>query len=234
MANKIQLFGTDLSQPSRTVAWLLRMHNTDFEYVSVLPGSKREGGSRAPEHLKLNPAGTVPVLKHGDVVVNESGAIMVYLAEVLGWNDVYPLAPKDAAARARVNRWMHWHHRNSREFTIGLFAPIMRPDLKFSPESIKEREKMCVVVAKQLEAHLALPPNKFLASTPTPSLADFVVFADIGQCEDLGLFDFGPFPNIRRWMAELRKRPGYAESHEQMMGLKPLVEQAKAKRSAKM
>ena len=50
-----------------------------------------------PAYLKLNPAGKVPTLTDGDVVVSENPAIAIYLADRYGYGT---LAPKiDEAAR---------------------------------------------------------------------------------------------------------------------------------------
>src|SRR5256885_2033204 len=60
------------------------------------------GGHRKAEFLELNPAGKLPVLVDGDLVLNESAAIALYLAEK------YPdrgLLPSDLRQRAEVYRW---------------------------------------------------------------------------------------------------------------------------------
>ena len=68
-----------------------------------------KGEQRAPEFLRKNPNGTVPVLEDGDFVLTESHAIMQYLAEQKPGQTIYPEA---SAARADVNRWLFWnaHH----------------------------------------------------------------------------------------------------------------------------
>ena len=78
-----------------------------FEYVMVMPGAKK--GTRSPEFIeKKNRSALVPVLEHGSVTITESAAIVVYLAEVFEWNDVYPLGKDNAAKRAAINTWLHW------------------------------------------------------------------------------------------------------------------------------
>jgi len=174
----------------------------------------------------------VPVLRHGDVVIPESNAILVYLAETLQWGDVYPLGAGEAAKRAEVHRWMHWHHRNTREFTVAYFAPLLRPDIKMSPEFLDEKRAASLAAAKLLGAQLG--KSKFVATgTTAPTLADFVIFADLGQCQDLELFDFSAFPNIKRWMGDMRALKGYAGTHEALASMKPLIDNAKAKAKAK-
>ncbi len=33
-------------------------------------------------------------------------------------------------------RYLHWHHRNTREITLRLFAPLVRPDLKIPADEV--------------------------------------------------------------------------------------------------
>ena len=70
----------------------------DFEGVNLVAGENQRA-----EFLRLNPAGKLPVLVDGDLVVTESAAIVLYLAEK------YPqgkLLPADLKVRAQVYRWV--------------------------------------------------------------------------------------------------------------------------------
>src|SRR5262244_3315657 len=97
MKMKLYEFG-----PTRSirVRWTLQELEADFESIRVnLPA----GEHCRPEFLKINPAGKVPVLVDGDLVLTESVAIVLYLAEK------YPekgLLPTDLTDRAQVNRWL--------------------------------------------------------------------------------------------------------------------------------
>lgn len=229
---KLVLHGTDLSQPCRSVSWLLRIKGKEFDYQTVMPGSK--SGTRDKNFQKdLNRDAKVPVLQHGDVVVSESNAILVYLCEVFNWNDLYPTGGSraDAAQRARINKWLHWHHLNSREYTIGLFAPLMRPDIKFPPETIEMKRKHVIHVTKLLDD--ALATSKFLAGD-SPTIADIAVYADLGQCSarHLNLFDFTPYPHVVAWMDRMTKLPKYEETHETLDGIKSLVQDAQKKKQS--
>jgi glutathione S-transferase len=88
--------------PTRSIRarWALQELGVAFEPVTV---NLIAGENRRPEFLKINPAGKLPTLVDGDVVLTESVAIVLYLAEK------YPdggLLPADLAARAQVNRWL--------------------------------------------------------------------------------------------------------------------------------
>jgi glutathione S-transferase/GST-like protein len=58
-----------------------------------------------PEYLKINPAGTIPAMTHGDRVLTESTAIMEYVDEAF---EGPPLMPSDPRDRWRVRWWMKW------------------------------------------------------------------------------------------------------------------------------
>ena len=67
--------------------------DVDFEYVQVDP---RKGELHRPEFLALNPAGKLPVLVEDDFVLNESVAIVLYLAEKYRQKGFLPHRPASA------------------------------------------------------------------------------------------------------------------------------------------
>ncbi|KAH9245931.1 hypothetical protein BASA81_016571 [Batrachochytrium salamandrivorans] len=222
----ITLYGMDGSQPCRTVSWLLRIKEVDFEYVGTTPFKD----TRSKEFLQLNPWGSVPVLQHGEgFTLTESAAIVTYLAEELGWTDLYP---EDKQIRGRIQQWLHWHHRNSREFIMLLFGPFVVPELKFSPEQQVVNLRMLSKVAQGLDK--ALAKSLYLVGD-SPTLADFCVFADLGQCHqtEMALFDFSPYVNLEAWFARMKTQPHYEETHVMLPMIKQMVLKAKAK-SAKL
>src|SRR5262249_12856891 len=88
--------------PTRSirVRWTLQELGVPFEAVTVnLIG----GDHHKPEFLALNPAAKIPVLVDGDVVLTESVATVMYLA------DKYPehgRLPSSLAARGQAYRWL--------------------------------------------------------------------------------------------------------------------------------
>ncbi|HEX5065242.1 MAG TPA: glutathione S-transferase family protein, partial [Myxococcota bacterium] len=87
--------------PSRSLRarWTLQELGVDFESIPVNLQAKEH---QRPEFLKINPAGRIPVLVDGDIVVPESVAIALYLGEK------YPekgLLPRDPRMRSQVLRW---------------------------------------------------------------------------------------------------------------------------------
>lgn len=89
---------------SNTVHYMLHELGQPFE---IVPIDLKAGEHKAPEFLKLNPMGKLPVLRDGDVIVTETPAILLYLA------DKYPqagLAPAvDAPERGPFLRWLFFY-----------------------------------------------------------------------------------------------------------------------------
>lgn len=88
--------------PTRSlrVRWVLQELEVGFESIVV---NLMQGQHQTPEFLQLNPVGKLPVLVDGDLVLTESVAIALYLAEK------YPdkhLLPSDVKLRAQVHRWL--------------------------------------------------------------------------------------------------------------------------------
>jgi glutathione S-transferase len=89
---------------SNTVHYMLHELGQPFE---IVPIDLKAGEHKAPEFLKLNPMGKLPVLRDGDVIVTETPAILLYLA------DKYPqagLAPAvDAPERGPFLGWLFFY-----------------------------------------------------------------------------------------------------------------------------
>lgn len=73
----IQLWHVAQSRSFR-VLWALEEIGAEYELIRC---SFFDRSLRAPEHLARSPAGRVPALQDGEVVLSESGAILTWLAE---------------------------------------------------------------------------------------------------------------------------------------------------------
>lgn len=76
---------------------------------------------KAPEFLKINPAGSVPAMVDGDFVLTQNAAIMGYIA------DSYPQAglagDGSPRQRAEANRWLAFVNSDVHPAFTPLFAP---------------------------------------------------------------------------------------------------------------
>lgn len=74
-----------------------------FELVLV---DRSVNAQKSEDYLKLNPNGTIPTLEHDDLVMFETAAIAIYLAEL---QPDAGLVPKvGTAERGEFYKWMFW------------------------------------------------------------------------------------------------------------------------------
>lgn len=206
------LYGVPFSQPVRAVMWLMIYKGLPFEMVLINPGSRGDTGSRNPAYLAKNPGGTVPCMEEPDTgfVLGEAHAIMCYLARKHHWHDVYP---DDLQQRAKVDWYLHYHHRNVRDASVGLVAPRIRKDLDIS-ETTQQRAKATLTNALQALETGWLKESRFLVGDQ-PTLADFAAYVEIGQLQPqfTNVYDLEPFPSVRRWLADMTLIDGHDDVH---------------------
>ena len=109
---------------------------------------------KSPEYLALNPNGNVPLLQHGDFLLTENVAILVYLAEL------YPqarlLGDGTPRGRAEVLRWLAFLNSD----VHGAFKPIFspwrfHPDEAAAPEVVEAARARVRDFLDRLDAQLA-------------------------------------------------------------------------------
>jgi glutathione S-transferase len=196
MSNTTQpvlLYGVPFSQPVRAVMWLMLYKRLPFEMVLINPGSQGDTGSRNPTYLAKNPGGTIPTIEERDTgfVLGEAHAIMCYLSNKHGWDDVYPT---DHRLRAKVDWYLHYHHRNVREASVGLVAPKIRKDLHIS-EATQHAARATLTNALHALESGWLAESRYLTGAQL-TLADFAAYVEIGQLQPgfTNVYDFAPFP----------------------------------------
>ncbi len=78
------------------VRWALEEVGEPYDVDFLRPGEQKE-----PAHRSRQPFGQVPTYEDGDVILFESGAIVLHIAERYG-----TLLPESAAGRVRAIEWM--------------------------------------------------------------------------------------------------------------------------------
>jgi glutathione S-transferase len=81
--------------------WLLQELKVPFEGIKV---QLFKGEHKTPEFLKINPFGRVPVLVDGDLVLSESIAICMYLADKYTHKGLIPTP--GTPERAKHDQWL--------------------------------------------------------------------------------------------------------------------------------
>lgn len=206
------LYGVPLSQPVRAVMWLMLLKKQPFEMVLINPGSTGDNGSRHPDYLAKAPGGTIPCIEEPDTgyTLSEAHAIMTYLADKHGWTDVYP---EDLQKRGRVNWYLHYHHRNVRDASIGLVAPKFRKDLNI-PELVQESAKRTLKGALRMLDTGPLASGRYITGDEL-TIADLAAYVEIGQLKPgfTNVFDLSEYPNVVRWLDDMSKVDGHDDVH---------------------
>jgi len=219
----IKMYTMPISQPARAVAWACLYEGTEVEEIQVMPGKD----NKKPEYQARHAIATIPQMDDNGFVLSESHAIMFYLGEKFNWS----LYPNDLKVRARIQEYFNWHWSNSRKITVGLFAPVMRPDLNIGEEFTKAQKKALTMeqggVLPTLERLLG--SQKFLCAD-VPTVADLALYCEIGQGMDnfLGLFtlsgiNMDNYPKIVAWTKECEKLKGFEESHAALAKMAPMI-----------
>ncbi len=203
MSDTLKLYGVPFSQPVRAVMWLMLYKSEPFEMILTNPGSKGDNGSRNPAFLAKNPAGTIPTIEEANgFTLGEAHAIMAYLCNKHGWEDVYPSEPQ---ARAKVDWYLNFHHRNVRDASVGLVAPKIRKDLDI-PQAFQDQARATLTSALKALNGGWLEGNAYLTGEHL-SIADFAAYVEIGQLQAgfTNVYDFGDFPNVMGWLETMKQ-----------------------------
>lgn len=191
---KLYEFGPTRSLRAR---WTLQELGVPFESVVV---NLLKGDHQRPDFLAINPAAKIPVLVDGDQVINESVAIVLYLAEK------YPdrqFIPTDLAERGQFYRWLLF-------VTTELEQPLWRiarhtrlyPEAQRLPADVaiasREFKEMAAVLEKYMQG------REFVAGKRV-TVADFVTAYTLDWGNEAKLLD--DCPRLLAYMEGMYARP---------------------------
>lgn len=172
----------------------------------------------------INPNHLVPVLEDGDFRLTESSAILKYLADRFD----LPEYPKDLKQRAKVNEVMDWFNANFyKDYAYGFIYPQVFPHHKRPSDEIHSgtiqwgkanAEKWLQI----LNDHWIGPDRQYLVGDRI-TIADYfaaglLTLGEVVRC------DFSKYPNVERWLSNVKKLKTWPQVNEVFYGL---VEQVK-------
>jgi len=185
----------------------------DYQLVDLMKGEHVQ-----PAYLAINPNGLVPMLEDGDFRLTESSAILKYLADKVE----SPAYPKGLKERARVNEAMDWINSNLyRDFGYGVAYPQMFPHHR-RPSDVLQDGTLAWGQTKTrawltvLDKNMLGPSQQFLCGDQ-PTIADYFG-APILTLGDLMRADYAEYPNVRRWLANMRALPTWNKVNEAFYG----------------
>lgn len=185
--------------PTRSIRarWALQELDVDFEAVTV---NLMAGEHRTPEFLKINPAGKLPALVDGDMVLTESVAIVVYLAEKYSDRG---FIPKDLSQRAEFFRWLLFTTTELEQplWRITRHTTVYPADRRLPAEIALARDDFAAM-GRVLEEHM--DGRSFLLGGSV-SVSDFVLAYTLDWAKMLNLLD--DLPRLDQYMQRMYARP---------------------------
>lgn len=216
-----RLYHHPMSSPSRYVRLILGELGESIELV------EERDWERRGEFLKLNPAGTVPVLvsEHNEAVV---GGIPIgeYLDETVGaMRREKRLMPESPAARAEVRRLVEWYLKKFEE-EAGRYLLDERVFKQLRGNGEAPDAGVIRAGRGNLKNHMKYTgwlasSRNWLAGTRM-SLADMAAASAISVLDYLGEIDWNAEPAARDWYARIKSRPAFRPLlADKVLGLPP-------------
>ncbi|MBX5157219.1 glutathione S-transferase family protein [Rhizobium sp. NZLR1b] len=201
----MKLYYHPLSGHSHRVHLFLSLLGVPYELVEL---DLAAGDHKAPEFLKLNPFGQVPVLDDNGTVIADSSAILVYLARKYGRND---WLPEEALAAARTQKWLSVA---SGEIAYGVCAArlvtVFGADFRTEEVITRAHRILALIDAELADRNFLLGNN--------PVIADVALYSYIANAPE-GNVDLSAYPNVRAWLARIEALPGFVGFRKTKIGL---------------
>jgi glutathione S-transferase len=176
---------------------------TELVFVDLAKGEHKQ-----PEYLAINPMGQVPAIDDQGVVLADSNAILVYLAQKYGngrW------LPTDPVGAAKVQRWL-----SIAAGPIAFGVARARLITVFgAPYNAEEVIANSHALLKIIDQELSATP--YLVGTE-PTIADVSAYSYIAHAPE-GNVSLDEYANIRAWLARIEALPGFVGMPRTVAGL---------------
>ena len=187
------------------VLWALEELDVQYD-LKVLPYPPR---LKAPEFLQIHAIGTVPYIIDGNVTMNESTAILQYIAVKYG-DGKLAVAPNEPAYAA----WLNWLAFGEAGLTVPLAAALrfsfLEPEDKRQPALAEGFRNTFFEKLGAVET--ALANSKFVCADRFTA-ADIAVAYNLHLAARMRLLD-RMSARIQSYFAELQARPAYQRAKE--------------------
>jgi len=213
----MKLYMHPVSMTCRPVMLFLAENKVDCDQQVV---DLMTGEHYKEAYTSINPNRLVPLLDDDGFRLTESSAILKYLADKIG----SPAYPKDLKARAKVNEMMDWLNTNFyRDWGYGLAYPQLFPHHKRRSDEAHEGaiewgKKNAQTWLQILNDHWIGPNNQYLCGDQI-TIADYFG-AGIVTLGELIRCDLSKYPNVERWLDNMKKLPNWDKVNEVFYGLR--------------
>ncbi|WP_298836595.1 glutathione S-transferase N-terminal domain-containing protein [uncultured Roseobacter sp.] len=196
------LYNYVLSGNCYKIRLMAALLGVEYETVAVdfYPGMEH----RSPQMLSLNPAGTLPVLTAGDLVLTETQAMLTWMATSFDTSGTW-FPAGDPALLGVVQQWLGFSGRLTQSAGLARLHSMLDWPV--------DGQAACAAAVKDLrilERHLTdrvLEGGLWIAGE-TPTIADVACFPYVALSPDAGL-EHDAYPAIRNWLYAIRGLPGF-------------------------
>ena len=201
----IKLYRHALSGHSHRAELFLSLLELDYSLIDV---DLVNGEHKSEEYLQLNPFGQVPVLDDNGIIIYDSNAILVYLAQKYDDGHWLPGDPVDAA---KVQQWLSIATGpiTSGPATARLIT-VFGADHN-ADEVIRRSNELLTVINPQIKS------QSFLVGDG-PTIADIAVYSYIAHAPE-GNVSLQPHANIRSWLKRVESLKGFVGMQRTSVGL---------------
>lgn len=164
---------------------------------------RSRNAQKSPAYLKLNPNGLIPVLQDGDLVVYETPAILLHLADTHPKSGLVPAV--GTRERAHVYQWMVWMS-NTLQANLVLYFYAERYVESAQVADFRARtEARIAPMLDQLEALLQSHSGPWLLGA-NYSAADCMAFVMCCWTRNMAR-PANSLPALNRYIHRMRQRP---------------------------
>jgi len=164
---------------------------------------------KAPDFLKLNSFGQVPVLDDNGTIIADSNAILVYLAKKFGKTD---WLPEDAKGAAAVQRWLSVA---AGQIAFGPAAARL-VTIFGAAFNVDEVVKRAHAILAQIETELQ--GRDWILGGARPTIADVALYSYVARAPE-GNVDLSGYPTVRAWLQRVEALPGFVDFVKTPVGL---------------
>jgi glutathione S-transferase len=211
----LKMYGHFVSQPFRSIAWLLKMHNQPFEFERMDPV---RGDTRAPKYTSKFPTALIPGLDDNGFCLAEGSAIAQYLCEKYKWDQWWPSGSdlESMQKRAKISEYLSSHHHTSRMVSAKGFRPFIvaafKPETRWTAETAKNNEAPVLKIASKFERTF-LSQGDYINGMDHPTIADLIAYPEYAQMSQCGLVDYSSLPLLLAWMKRMEALPEHDDVH---------------------
>lgn len=166
--------------------------------LTVTPVDFLGGEHKRAPLIELNPWAQLPILEDGDVVLRDSHAILIYLANTFGKTDWWPT---DALGQASIAQWLS---TSANEVQNGPGAARLVDKFGYAldkADALRRADRILPLIDAHLSEHDWLANGR-------PTIADCAVMPYVALSHEGGV-DLAPYPNIRAWIERIKALPGF-------------------------